>query len=212
MGACPVRRFRFLRVCREDAVNPAGWLRRSFTCGTVDRHDPAVTPTPGTLRLLATLGAVPDLQPRADNSFPPSVTWEDGPCGWTAAKALTNGGFTVGEHFWGGALADVPDLEPCVFQRVLRPQTAAMLYLHAAEPDTAAGDAALAARVFATDLPGDGYQPGGLADELAVHLLLGEAEDCDYAGETVFETMGAAVRRTFGDRGGLFEIARRVVI
>lgn len=171
-----------------------------------------MTSTPGTLRLLATLGAVPDLHPRADNAFPPTVTWDDGPCGWTAAKALAADGFTVGEHFWGGALADVPDLEPCVFQRVLRPWTAALLYLHATEPDTAEGDAAVAARVFGTDLPGDGYQPAGLEDELAVHLLLGEAEGCDFGGDAVFETMGAAVRRTFGDRHGLFEIARRVVI
>ncbi|MFI1988839.1 hypothetical protein [Actinoplanes sp. NPDC020271] len=171
-----------------------------------------MTPTPGTLRLLATLGAVPDLHPRVGNTFPPAVTWEDGPCGWTAATALAAGGFTVGEHFWGGALADVPDLEPCVFQRLLRPATAALLYLHAGEPDTAEGDAALAARVFGTDLPGGGHQPDGPADELAVHLLLGEAEGCDFGGEAVFETMGTAVRRTFGNRHGLFEIARRVVI
>ncbi|GAA2689107.1 hypothetical protein [Actinoplanes palleronii] len=176
-----------------------------------------MTPTPGILRLMDTLGAVDGLLPRADNSYPPTVTWDDGPCGWTAAKALSAGGFTVGEHFWGGALADVPDLEPCVFQRILRPRTAALLYLHAPEPDSPAGDAALGKRVFATDLPGEGHQPGGLADELAVHLLLGEVDPesaggCDFGGDTVFEAMGAAVRRTFGDRHGLFDIARRVVI
>jgi hypothetical protein len=171
-----------------------------------------VTPTPGILRLLATLGAVPGLEPRADNSYPPTVTWDDGPCGGTAAQALAAGGFTVGEPFWGGALADVPDLEPCVFQRVLRPRTAALLYLHAPEPDTADGDATLAARAFATDLPGAGHLPDGPAGELAVHLLLGEVEGCDFAGDAVFATMGAAVRRMFGGRPGLFEIARRVVI
>ncbi|BCJ40201.1 hypothetical protein GCM10010168_30590 [Actinoplanes ianthinogenes] len=172
-----------------------------------------MTPTPGTLRLLATLGAVPELQPRAGNAFPPSVTWEDGPCGRSAARALVTGGFTVGEHFWGGALVDVPDLEPCVFQRVLRPVTAAILYLHGPEPDSAGGDADLAARVFATDLPGVGLQPHGLENELAVHLLLGEVGDgCDFGGDGLFAAMGAAIRRTFGDRRGLFEIARHAVI
>ncbi|MEV6346856.1 hypothetical protein [Actinoplanes sp. NPDC051851] len=174
-----------------------------------------MTPTPGTARLLADLGNLPGLLPRTDQGFPPTITWDDGPSGWSAARHLAGVGYAVTDPFWGGALADVYDLEPCVFQRVLRPQTAALLYLHAPEADDPAGDSGLAQRVFAADLPGEGYLPNSLEDELAVHLLLGELshdEECDFGGDALFEAMGASVRRTFGGRRRLFEIARRVVI
>ncbi|SDS23616.1 hypothetical protein [Actinoplanes derwentensis] len=166
-------------------------------------------------RLLTALAGVPGLYPRADQRIPPVITWDDGPCGRTAAAALTAAGFEVTDPFWGGALVDTQDLEPCVFQRILRPETAALLYLHGTEPDTSDGDARLAGRVFGTDLPGEGYLPTGHEDELAVHLLVGEVNaitECDFGGDALFTQMGEAVRRTFGDRSGLFEIARRAVI
>ncbi|WP_430789904.1 hypothetical protein [Actinoplanes sp. G11-F43] len=90
-----------------------------------------------------------------------------------------------------------------------------MLYLHGTEPDTPDGDARLAVRVFGTDLPGDGYRPTGHEDELAVHLLVGEiasAAECDFGGDTLFAQVGEALRRTFGGRAGLRDIARRAVI
>lgn len=166
-------------------------------------------------RLLTALAGVPGLHPRADQRIPPVITWDDGPSGRTAATALHAAGFQVTDPFWGGALVDTGDLEPCVFQRVLRPETAALLYLHGTEPDTPDGDALLAARVFGTDLPAEGHLPSGPEDELAVHLLVGEVNavtECDFGGDTLFTQMGDAVRRTFGGRGGLFEITRRSVI
>ncbi|WP_043512133.1 MULTISPECIES: hypothetical protein [unclassified Actinoplanes] len=65
-------------------------------------------PTPGTLRLVATLGAVPGLRPTVDSAIPPMVTWEDGPSGRAAAQALVASGYTVSEQFWGGGVVDVP--------------------------------------------------------------------------------------------------------
>ncbi|GAA1621051.1 hypothetical protein [Actinoplanes couchii] len=166
-------------------------------------------------RLLAALAGVPGLHPRADQRIPPVITWDDGPSGHTAAAALTAAGFDVTDPFWGGALVDTHHLEPCVFQRVLRPETAALLYLHGTEPDTPEGDARLAARVFGTDLPAEGYLPTTREDELAVHLLVGEittATDCDFGGDTLFTQMGEAIRTTFGNRTALFELARQAVI
>ncbi|MBB2943858.1 hypothetical protein FB565_003587 [Actinoplanes lutulentus] len=185
--------------------------------------------------LLEVLGGVPGLFPRAEQRVPPIVTWDDGPCGSTAAAALAAAGWRVTEPFWGGALVDLrhqergtpaglphqqrsalvnlPDYEPCVFQRVLRPETAALLYLHAGEYDSPAGDARVARRVFGTDLPPGGYLPSTGLDRLAVHLLTGEVgAGCDFSGENVFATMGAAVRSTFGGRAGLFTIARGAAI
>ncbi|WP_433825185.1 hypothetical protein ACQP2E_23995 [Actinoplanes sp. CA-015351] len=163
--------------------------------------------------LLGVLGGVPGLFPRAEQRMPPIVTWDDGPCGGTAADALAAAGWQVAEPFWGGALVDLPDDEPCVFQRVLRPETAALLYLHAGEDDSPAGDARVARRVFGTDLPPGGYLPSTGLDRLAVHLLTGEVgAACDFGGENVFATMGTAVRSTFGGRAGLFTIARGAAI
>ncbi len=171
---------------------------------------------PGADRLLTVLGGVPGLDPRADQRVPPFVTWDDGPCGRTAAAALTGAGFEVSEQFWAGGLVDVHDLEPYVFQRVLRPETAALLYLHSREPDSPDGDLRVAEQVFAADLPGEGYLPQNQEDTVAVHLLIGEVSaiftDCDFGGDTLFAMMGEATRKTFGGRGGLFEIARRAVI
>ncbi|GAA0444657.1 hypothetical protein Aca07nite_53850 [Actinoplanes capillaceus] len=163
-------------------------------------------------RLLTALAGVPGLHPRADQRVPAVITWDDGPCGRTATAALTAAGFEVSEPFWAGGLVDTRDPEPCVFQRVLRPETAALLYLHGAEPDTPDGDRALAQRIFATDLPGEGYLPGDPSEQVAVHLLVGEAGDADYGGDALFTRMGEAVRATFGGRAGLVEIARRAAI
>lgn len=162
-------------------------------------------------RLLTALSGVPGLFPRADQRVPPTFTWDDGPSGRTAANALTAAGFEVAEPFWGGGLVDI-GLEPCVFQRVLRPETAALLWLHSTEPDTPGGDAALAHRVFATDLPAEGHLPGTPEDGLAVHLLLGELGPADFGGDELFARMGEAVRRVFGGRPGLVELAGRTVI
>lgn len=162
-------------------------------------------------RLLTALSGVPGLFPRADQREPPTITWDDGPSGRTAATALAAAGFQVSEPFWAGGLVDV-GVEPCVFQRVLRPETAALLWLHGSEPDTPDGDAALARRVFATDLPGEGYLPGTHEDGLAVHLLIGELGPADFGGDDLFARMGASVRRVFGGRPGLVELAGRAVI
>jgi hypothetical protein len=162
-------------------------------------------------RLLTALSGVPGLDPRADQRVPPSITWDDGPSGRTAAAALTAAGFAVTEPFWAGALVDV-GVEPCVFQRILRPETAALLWLHSGEPDTPDGDTALAHRVFTTDLPAEGYLPGTHEDELAVHMLIGELPGTDFGGDDLFTRMGAVARRVFGGRPGLVELARRAVI
>jgi hypothetical protein len=166
-------------------------------------------------RLLTALAGVPGLHPRADQRVPPIITWDDGPSGRTAAAALTAAGFEVTEPFWGGGLVDVRDVEPCAFQRVLRPETAALLWLHSTEPDTPDGDVRLAHRVFATDLPAEGHLPGSHSDGLAVHLLIGELNatgECDFGGDALFTQMGTAVRRMFGGRPGLVELANRAVI
>lgn len=162
--------------------------------------------------LLAALAGVPGLHPRAEQRVPPIFTWDDGPSGGTAATALTAAGFEVTDPFWAGGLVDIRDLEPCLFQRVLRPETAALLWLHGTEPDDPDGDRLLARRVFATDLPGEGLRPDDHSGELAVHLLVGEISECDFGGDTLFTQIGEAVRRTFGGRAGLFEIAHRAVI
>ncbi|GIE74603.1 hypothetical protein Aph02nite_05530 [Actinoplanes philippinensis] len=162
-------------------------------------------------RLLAVLAGVPGLHPHTDQRVPPTITWDDGPSGRTAAAAVAAAGFTVTEPFWAGALVDV-GVEPCVFQRVLRPETAALLWLHSTEPDTPGGDAALAQRVFAADLPAEGHRPATHTDELAVHLLIGELSGTDFGGDDLFTRMGATVRRIFGGRPGLVELAGRAVI
>jgi hypothetical protein len=166
-------------------------------------------------RLLTALAGVPGLHPRAEQRTPPVITWDDGPSGGTVAAALTAGGVRVTEAFWAGGLVEVHDTEPCVFQRILRPETAALLWLNSTGPDTSDGDELLARRVFVTDLPAEGYLPGSPEDGLAVHLLIGEltaTTECDFGSDSLFAQMGDAVRRTFGGRTGLFEIARRAVI
>ncbi|MDI6100014.1 hypothetical protein QLQ12_15540 [Actinoplanes sp. NEAU-A12] len=163
-------------------------------------------------RLLTALAGVPGLHPRAGQRVPSIFTWDDGPSGATAAAALTAAGFEVTDPFWAGGLVDVRDREPCLFQRVLRPETAALLWLHGTEPDDPAGDRLLARRAFATDLPGEGLRPGDHSAELAAHLLAGEISEFDFGGDTLFTQIGEAARRAFGGRAGLFEIARRAVV
>ncbi|GIE31359.1 hypothetical protein Ait01nite_044040 [Actinoplanes italicus] len=166
-------------------------------------------------RLLTALASVHGLHPRAEQRIPPVITWDDDPCGGTAAATLNAGGIRVTEPFGAGGLADVQDIEPCVFQRVLRPEAAALLWLHSTEPDTSDGDEVLAQRVFATDLPAEGYLPGSPEDELTIHMLVGEltaGAECDFGGDMLFAQMRAVVRSTFGERAGLVEITRRAVI
>jgi hypothetical protein len=167
---------------------------------------------PGHDRLLKVLAGVPELCPRTEQRLPPIVTWDDGPCGRTAAAAVAAAGFEVTGEFWGGALADLADVEPCVFQRVLRPETAVLLYLHSGEPDTPEGDRRVADRVFATDLPARGYAARTPEEQVAAHLLAGEVSAADFGGDTLFTAMGRAVRRTFGGRAALFDLARSAAI